>query len=158
MTQPSLPLESTAPGPIKWSGRLSELLPVLTAEARLAGDGAWKFRHLTHGALVGLQLESDGRRLVRIARAEKPATEHARGRWASELEIFVRHLGIAGWSQTEEADAAGVAVRYLEPPKPAAEPRTANCIDCGTDIPYDKAFVGRDRCQRCAITAGRAGV
>lgn len=35
-------------------------------------------------------------------------------------------------------------------PKPKAE-----CIDCGTQIPFDPVYAGADRCPRCAMRAGR---
>ena len=157
MTQPSLPLESAAPVRIEWSGKLSELLPVLTAEARVAGDGAWRFRQLKHGALVAVQLGTDRRRVLRIARADRPANALASQRWEVELQTFERHLGVGGWQRSDDPDTAGVAVRYLELWEGEVAPWKAACMDCKAEIPYDKVFGGRDRCQQCAIIAGRSG-
>lgn len=154
MTQPSLPLESAAPPRMEWSGRLHELLPVLTAEARAAGDGAWKWRQLSHGALVSLQLETDGRRLVRIARAEAPANQRARERWESELEIFARHLGTTSWQRRDDPEAKGAAALYLELWQGETAPGQAQCGRCQKPIPFDPVWGPAQKCDSCAVKDG----
>lgn len=155
MSQPSLTLDIAPAPPMPWSGRLSELLTVLTIEAAEQPE-RWSKRLLKHGALVALQLEA-GRRVVRIARPEAPADARARERWEFELGTFVKHLGITGWPRSADPDAGGVAVRYVELWPGETAPGKAACMDCGTEIPFDHVYGGRDRCQRCAIRAGRSG-
>jgi hypothetical protein len=154
MTQPTLPLESPPAGPVTWDGRLSALLPVLTAEVRNAPAGAWRHRLLTHGALVAVQLGPDGRRIVRIARAQRPENERAWGRWASEVEVFQRHLGIGTWQPQQDEEASGAAVRFLELWPGEVAPGKAVCGRCKALIPFSLLWGKAQRCEHCARLDG----
>lgn len=70
---------------------------------------------LPHGAYIGLSRRGDGRRVLRIARAQAPRDEAGRKRWRVELDTFRKHLGLADWKLNYEAPQAGVAAAFVEP-------------------------------------------
>jgi hypothetical protein len=158
VTQPSLPIEA-APAKVvpTWQGKLADLMAPLSADARLS-PGHWSARLLPRGALVAVKLREDGRRVVRIARQEKPPTKEAWERWRVELATFETHLGITGWMREgSPGPESGVAALYVELWAGETAPGKAKCLDCPAEIPFDRVFGGRDRCQQCAIAAGRSG-
>lgn len=104
--------------------KLSELLPILTEEARAKlprgsrrRAPVWAHRILSHGALVAVAYDPEtGERLVRIARAERPTTLSGWEAWQREVQTFERHLGITGWSHEIDPNLppAGMSVLLRE--------------------------------------------
>jgi hypothetical protein len=164
MTQPSLPLESAAPPapagtitPIEtWRQPLHELLPALTAELSAVPADTWRYRQLRGEALVALKREVGGRRVLRLARATRPLTEVGLQKWAKEVQVFLDVFGVGHWHAIAMDSPVGIAAGFLELWQGESSPGKAACMDCQTEIPFDKVFAGRDRCQGCAIHAGRA--
>lgn len=154
MTQPSLHLDAPESAPVFWDGLLSHLFGVLTHEAE-ARPGRWAHRQLRHGALVAVQIGPERRRILRIARPERPANEKARERWATELATFHKHLGTGKWQQMpDEEEVKGIAVRYLELYEGETEPGKALCDGCKKPIPFDRVWGKKQRCDNCARLAG----
>lgn len=159
MTQGALPLGDPAAAPSAWSGKLSELLEVLTGECRAGEDGCWAYRVLRHGALVAVQVDSSDRdrRIVRIARKEAPSSEQGKKAWEHEVETFKRHLGIESWYPLPPVSGTGVAVRLKELWPGEVAPGKAKCERCGIGISYEVEWGERQRCTRCAMLAGTEG-
>lgn len=156
MTQPSLPLETPAPAPpADWNGQLSELLGVLSLEA-MEKPGRWAHRQLRGGALVAILLGPERRRILRIARADAPANDRARERWAFELATFHKYLGTAHWQPMTDEQVTGVAARFLELYLGEVEPGGAKCESCDKRIPFDRIWGSKQRCDACARRAGEA--
>lgn len=144
----------------RWTGPLAELLPALRPEAyRLAGSdkmpGAWAWRVLPHGAAVSLRIrpDMDFRREIRIARADRPATEEGLKRWERELETFCRHFGITVLDgETPATSSLGCFHRLSEAPEDSTRGGIAARF---LELRLGETQPGKARCHRCA-TEGRA--
>lgn len=144
-----------------WQGsQLSELLRILTTEAQEKPAGVWAWRRFSHGALVALQADRDGRLLLRIARETRPGSEAGWRAWAIEVEVFLRHFGGASrWHPLPSEDARDVAARFTELFPGEVRPGWVACAGagdrpCSAGLPYDPVWGARQRCGVCARRAG----
>ena len=95
-----------------WNDRLQRLLGVLTTE--LQGEAGTFAEREYRGRRIGLTIQEDGRRLVRISRDDRPSGIPAWTRWQVEVDGIRQHMGIAHWPRHEVADQSTVAW-YIEP-------------------------------------------
>jgi hypothetical protein len=109
---------TAAPERLRYTGVLAELFPLLERELSARPPLAW--RVLPHGALVGLIRKSDGVRMLRIARRERPE-DGKRIAWDRELATFLRHFGCESWTRRDDDSATGVAAEFTEPREPGME-------------------------------------
>lgn len=148
MTQSSVQARSA---PTEYRGRLTELLATLAAELPEHGPTRWAWRLLGGGAVVALQRDESDRRVLRIARAERPLTAYGLTRWGHEVATFLKHLGATSWQSLPEEAEKGIAVRFLETLPRETRPGFARCT-CGAELPVDQLW-GTPRCPGCGASA-----
>jgi hypothetical protein len=147
---------TTAPVHRRWRGRsLRELWATMERWARYAardmsGDGLPVWYVLEGGALVSLNVDGTGRRVLRIARSSKPADPTA---FARECAVFAQHFGITGWTPERDDSAPGIAAIYREP----ATLFDGACA-CGKPFDPNAALYDGEQCSACKMSAKREGV
>lgn len=103
----------------RWRGRpLRQLWAELTRWAEHAAqtmDGVdlpiWYV--LEGGALVSLDFDGQGRRVLRIARSSAP--DDGGEAFQRECAVFARHFGVSDWTAELDPHAQGIAMLYREP-------------------------------------------
>jgi hypothetical protein len=114
----------TGPAP-NYTGKLGDLLPVITKEAETMRaawplERQWARRVLKGGAEVAVRIDQNGHRYLRISRTRTPDGEKAWRAWRAELGTFHHHLGTEDWVPYEERQDNGIAATFAEPqPEPA---------------------------------------
>jgi YD repeat-containing protein len=147
-----------APARRQWRGRsLRELWATMTRWAEHAAqtmDGGhlpiWYV--LEGGALVALDYDGQGRRVLRIARSSAPADGGAAFR--RECETFLAHFGCTHWTPEPDPDASGIAMLYRE----GAELFNA-CARCSRPLDVAAQLHGDgETCTTCVSAARREEV
>lgn len=94
-----------------WTGSLADLGRFLRAEVAKdpppADDkpGAWHWRQLPRGAVVGFRRDPDGRIRCHIGRPQPGnplRLEAGRPKWRQELAVFIHHLKLGDWLELPE--------------------------------------------------------
>jgi hypothetical protein len=107
------------PGTV-YSGKLNLLLDILSEEAGAVReawpqDRQWASRSLKGGAMVGVRIDRNGRRYLRISREKTPDSEKAWKAWRAELGTFHHHLGTKDWEAYQEDQSRGIVSTFAEP-------------------------------------------
>jgi len=94
-----------------YGGKLDTLLAALTMQCAQEGGTVW--RVLYGGALVSLRRENS-KRVISIRRSKNPGEQGA-GKFANEIDVFMRAMKIQNWRKELDQLASGIGVLLYEP-------------------------------------------
>lgn len=98
-----------------WAMGLHLLVGTLTVEMHGQPSNTWACRS-HHGRQISLTRQEDGRRALRISRADRPARGDIRAwdKWEEDIQLLKQHMGVASWEPLRVSDRSEVRW-YIEP-------------------------------------------